>query len=85
MNLYPETITSEAAQAAMEAHSNMALLGAITALCSNSLSHGGRMRAVENRIMAICHKESIAQLKIMDRAQGRTQAPSAALQAEQPK
>lgn len=78
MSLYPETITSKAAQAAMEAHTNINLLGAIMALCESSLGYGSRMHVIEGRIVRLCQKESQVQLALMDKARGRAaQAPGA--------
>lgn len=73
MSLYPESITSEAAKAAMEAHTNINTLGAIIALCENSLLHGERTHKLEAKVIALCVKEQKAQLVLMDKATGRKQ------------
>ena len=75
MSLYPDTISSKAAHAAAEAMSNINHLGALRALCENSLGRGQRMQRLEGRIVALCKAEAQAQLRIMDKAHGRKETP----------
>lgn len=75
MILYPETITSEAAEQAMQAHSNLNILGALMALCTSSLGVGPRMQTLEKKVIDLCKREAIAQLRLMDKATGRKETP----------
>lgn len=75
MSLYPDSITSKAAQEAMHANSNLNVLGALMALCESSLGDGRRMQALEKKVVNLCKRESLAQLRIMDKATGRKEKP----------
>ena len=71
MSNYPPQISSERARIAMEAHTNITVLGAVIALCDGSLMYGRRMSALEAKVIRLCKKEAQAQLRIMDKATGR--------------
>lgn len=75
MSLYPATITSAAAQDAMQAHANINWLGSLIALCESSLGTGPRMHEVERKIITLCKREAAIQLRLMDKATGRKEQP----------
>jgi hypothetical protein len=60
-------------QRAMEAHSNLNTMAAVVALLEGGLLYGGgSVRKTALRIITLSKAEQARQLKIMDKATGRT-------------